>query len=883
MGMKRLLGACAAEINLLRKRRIGPYPCDFSANRTTMHLKIVKIWPRFSAFSLRSFLPRRLLVESLVRIGICVAIAASLAAVVPALPRALLRQELEGSIRKWIARDRQGNYVLLSPRRGSGTRAGFSLRMSQGPSPETLRDFGPAYPLEPPPQDRGPLISAGISLDHADRIHLVWSTATGLTGYAVVDFPGADGTDLLWRNPRTKSPGALVLADEYSRIGDIATAADGSVWFTWNGSVSDHQVSIHLGRVHDGRLSSWRIARAGGLFPASLFLDEQERFHLGWHDIYEESYYASGRLDQLDDPEGAKVLPLQSRAFQPVLTRTQGRTLAVYEDTYSHLVTVLPEEEPRRAVPLTRSRPRFAWHTFHSPQFTLDRYGVTWLFFVDSARQHVFRTRWLGQGWGPVHNTAKLVRNSPRMEDNHLSIERLAVETGMGEGAPGIKILLTHGDQQALRSIPVPSLDASPGKKVLFLDLAEVQALENLRLRVNQARKHAGNPVIRAGGDGDPDVHGAGNFLRVLKEENVYRMWYSTMRRDRSRPWWEWYGAGYAESTDGYRFRKKELVRNTPYVPMVLKDAYEQNPDRRYKLLKFPTHGSRAQAARAGRYNPWQETNTGTLSTSRDGINWIPQPAIMFFPGGRPFSLMPQSVIYDPEEKDPDKRYKAYGFSALNLARRGGGYAYSPDAYHWTAHPDNPMLDPFARAIPVVRGGKVEQIHDWVVWKDGDYYLSLYQYQHNGRELDLELAFSRDGENFVFVDPGRKVVPSGADGSWDCDHIAPSLPLVDDREIKVYYGAICGEGTSGEQRSGGVAILRLDGYTRLEPKEPGKDSALTTIPVTPGGASHLYVNADCGEGGTLLAELLDPESGSRYPGSTGPTASRFRATPCPTG
>ncbi len=41
--------------------RIGPYFLDFSANRTTMHLKIEKIWPRFPTFSLRSFLPRRLL------------------------------------------------------------------------------------------------------------------------------------------------------------------------------------------------------------------------------------------------------------------------------------------------------------------------------------------------------------------------------------------------------------------------------------------------------------------------------------------------------------------------------------------------------------------------------------------------------------------------------------------------------------------------------------------------------------------------------------------------------------------------------------------------------------------------------------------------------
>ena len=114
--------------------------------------------------------------EGLVRIGICVSIAASLATVVPALPRALLRQELETSLRKWIVRDRQGNYLLLSPQHGSGNRGGFSLRMSQGSSPESLRDFGPSYPLEPPLKERGFLISAGISLDRQDRIH-IWSGA----------------------------------------------------------------------------------------------------------------------------------------------------------------------------------------------------------------------------------------------------------------------------------------------------------------------------------------------------------------------------------------------------------------------------------------------------------------------------------------------------------------------------------------------------------------------------------------------------------------------------------------------------------------------------------------------------------------------------------
>jgi hypothetical protein len=40
---------------------IGPYFPDFSLNRTTIRLKTEKICPRFSTFSLRSLLPRRLL------------------------------------------------------------------------------------------------------------------------------------------------------------------------------------------------------------------------------------------------------------------------------------------------------------------------------------------------------------------------------------------------------------------------------------------------------------------------------------------------------------------------------------------------------------------------------------------------------------------------------------------------------------------------------------------------------------------------------------------------------------------------------------------------------------------------------------------------------
>jgi hypothetical protein len=183
---------------------------------------------------------------------------------------------------------------------------------------------------------------------------------------------------------------------------------------------------------------------------------------------------------------------------------------------------------------------------------------------------------------------------------------------------------------------------------------------------------------------------------------------------------------------------------------------------------------------------------------------------------------------------------------------------------HWTGYAQNPVLDPFARDIPVVHGGKVDQIHDMVGWQDGDYYLALYDYQHDGGHLDVELAASRDGEHFVFVKPGEKVIPMGPSGSFDCGIIFPSVPLLDSNDIKLYYGAGCGD----EEAKGptGLATLRLDGYTDLQLAEKQHAGNFTTIPISRGSASQLYVNADCGVDGYIEIELIDAATGGPLPG-----------------
>lgn len=56
-----------------------------------------------------------------------------------------------------------------------------------------------------------------------------------------------------------------------------------------------------------------------------------------------------------------------------------------------------------------------------------------------------------------------------------------------------------------------------------------------------------------------------------------------------------------------------------------------------------------------------------TLWQSRDGLHWVPGP--------KP-DLKPHLVVYDPRDKDPDRRFKAVLTSE--------GFAVSPDGAHWT-------------------------------------------------------------------------------------------------------------------------------------------------------------------------------------------------------
>jgi hypothetical protein len=812
----------------------------------------------------------------------------------------LLQLEFKRGISRHLACDSEGYCYVLLPSPGWRGGPGFTLKVSRKPHPESISDFPTTVTLPTPAltdAEGKSFFSAGLAVDARDRLHLICTTERGQTTYSVAD------TQLLrsgrsrakWLNPANGQDGVLVLAGARSWAGDICRAADGRVWLTWTtGGANDAEVTVHLGTLRDGAWQSFELGRGKKFYPPSLLISRDGVFfHTACGDTIGGTHYLRGRVSDLGT-EKQGLFKWSHSGNRPALAGMSGRVLAVHESGDSLKYTFLEtEEKGPQSHALTDLDSRLVWDTVHSPRLVVDRHGVPWVFFIDSTRQHVFYSRWLGTRWGPILNGFWLTRNTARFEDNHLSIDWLGVEHGLGADKSSIGLAIGHRSQfpdARFHVIPVPSLKSDAGSKVLFLDLKEVQHIDGVKLKVNTARKLA-EPVIAGGSRGDFDSQGASK-VAVIKQNGVYRAWYKGMHREPGSQWPKsgpipYVRVGYAESADGIHFKKKRLGLSSfgendntnivaglpatpiyrPIVPTGMHiDSADPDPARRYKFLTWT--GGRPDRKPADAAKDVDE-QTWTLWTSPDGLRWREASrGGIRYPGGMPSSFSPQSMFHDVDETDPARKYKAYGFLGLNNDRRGAGYGYSADAIEWTADPRNPVFDAWARATPVVRSGKVEQVHDAVVWKYHQYYLALYQYQRSSTEMTIELAMSRDGENFTYIQPGSEVVRRGAADAWDCDEIAPSVPLVDEEEIKVYYSGYRFSRTKlieGEHACG-LATLRLDGFTHLTLEDGQDQGSVTTIPVDRGTATELHVNASCAERSRIEVELIDPESGQAIPG-----------------
>ncbi|MFH1567507.1 MAG: hypothetical protein ABIL09_05845 [Gemmatimonadota bacterium] len=400
-------------------------------------------------------------------------------------------------------------------------------------------------------------------------------------------------------------------------------------------------------------------------------------------------------------------------------------------------------------------------------------------------------------------------------------------------------------------------------RRRLFVDLADVEARQNVRRLFHRAEKHGRHPVLAQQA---PWERHSGMTASVIHdaEEGLYKCWYMTGM----------YGEGIghvqclATSADGVHWDRPELglheALGSRANNIVIPADYHAGKDHWETMLKDPLPGppeARYKALGWSSYD-WDGPLAGIYTaTSPDGLRWShsPEPVFRYHPRPGTGDLGPvgdaQSLMVDPARR----RYVAF--------LRGQGsrlLSTSEDFRTWT--PPAPFLYPLHEE---------EALYNNTGFAYGAHYLGFLTHFDKGplaQTQVLRLLTSRDGERWDRV-PGEPLVGLGEVGEWDRFQImltgAPPVPVGD--RLHIYYRGTArrhakvareydpriAEDQDRRTMSIGLATLRLDGFASVGASYDG--GWLETRPFALAG-DRIMVNA-VADYGELRVELRD-ESGA---------------------
>ena len=330
---------------------------------------------------------------------------------------------------------------------------------------------------------------------------------------------------------------------------------------------------------------------------------------------------------------------------------------------------------------------------------------------------------------------------------------------------------------------------------------------------------------------------------------------------------------------------------------------------------------------------PWTaagRADSVSYATSKDGRKWTrPNLGLFDYRGSKQNNIILQnagfhdayspSVLKDPGEPDPAKRYKmtfwdfagheAYGDAGMMIAA-------SPDGIHWKRIQERPALlaqekeqaisdvmdlmidpadgkyvvytkgwaNPFPRNRQIVRSESRDFLH-WstpqVVLrhafdeKDTEsygmpvfvyegVYLGLLREYHSKTDhtIDIQLTVSHDGKKWTRVADQATFLPLGPEGAWDDGMLFSTAPVVRGDVLEFFYGAWDGDHESDTRRSGiGLAILPRERFVAISAERDRAQLRTTPMRLV---QDRLTVNADA-TGGEIRVALLAP-SGEVVPG-----------------
>ncbi len=795
-----------------------------------------------------------------------------------------------------IGRNQTGTWFVAYDGKRADGRTIF-LAASQDNDPEFAGDFHPPVAVAGESGEAlisrhgGRTFGASFVIDQNDVLHLIWQSSNprGIW-YSRCSVQGAQAAERI-REGHHWSPAQRVDDNaQDARMGDLSVGAGGRLWITYSQAAATgdgnsllqadgKEYKRHQGRKEEDEIwvatpsdSGWKRKRLTlpGAFRAPVMdLDSGGTLHLAftrddsWFLFYLQlPEFASG-FDR--DQDFTQILPHGPWSGTGYLNYSVvgwgEQALVVFEKSehvilYAHFDG---EEWTRRPL-------HFSQDKLHRPQLARDEHGVAWVFWNNSARGHTFYSRWLGTRfsapyecrtlYGDPFSHEKGVVTRPNRPTTHpilSDFHSVQKEMSPGSGYLGMAVSSTgpSGGVYFDRMV-VPDLKPEPGRKVLFVDMLEVSTTEGLVETLHPMKKHPSNPVLRTGTPGSFDDLRAHAYGEVLYDQGKFRMWYSGLDQAFAETQRSNHHVGYAESEDGLNWVKPTLNQveyrgsttnnivdldyqgRGAYMPMIVKDEGEADPDRRYKAI----------VAQRG----------NTLHYSADGIHWTSGGSVKGRFGDR------RNFFYDILEPKPERRWKVFSHCGIETYRwvRATCVYWSSDLLHWTSDPRNPNMLPRA-------GVEVEQ-HLTSAWPYAGMYLGMFDIWGPDQLMPQQLIASRDGVNFVHVFDGEPVIELGKQGEWDAGWVSPvNVPLDIGNETWFYYsGSATTIGPFVQWNSTpmmtGLATIRRDGFVSLSVDGESKAGWATTIPFqSTGSPLQLEINAaglSRGEG-RILVELLE--------------------------
>lgn len=462
----------------------------------------------------------------------------------------------------------------------------------------------------------------------------------------------------------------------------------------------------------------------------------------------------------------------------------------------------------------------------------------------------------------------------------------------------------------------------------LFLDTRDVLEMSNLARKFHQAEKFPGNPVVV------PDLpweRAMGhNHGTVLFEEGRFKYWYQMFAFAEEAQ--GTFHCGYAESGDGIRWEKPVVgtttLNGSPENNVIaydiggvniVKDEYEKDQARRYKMLYFGAGKEKKGVIRAwmGSEGAWG----WCIAFSSDGKVWTPHP---------------ENPVYTAAGDDGsflgwDPNHDCYAAYFRPCVWKPGQQVIEADGHDGTAgdlhgwYRDGPApVDEAMKKHPYMRLIGRATSSDLVDWSPTETVIAPDEYDPPGVEfysmplslyegwyiglvymlygdpnetfirkkglMDIQLAASRDGVVWNRMGGHRPFIPRGGRGSFDAGMVGPNAGLVEkDGMIWFYYNGWSGEHREtkayrrandpglfemGRLCSGtGLARIRQDGFISVDAGD--EEGELVTREESLKGA-ELFINGMTrGDTGRIAVEILD-EAGKPVPGFSGNDGCVFR-------